>query len=272
VARNVAENLARLGHTTRLLTAVGDDAYGATLLQSARQAGVDVQGCWVLPDQASSTYLSIHGPDGDMALAVNDMRILDAITPERLAGHRGALAQAAAAVADCNLSGETLAWLFAHADATPVLVDGVSAAKCRRVTPWLGQVHTLKLNRLEAQTLSGVAVDTDAGIEQAAQWLHQQGVRHVVVSLGARGAYWSDREHGQGWQAALTTDVVNVSGAGDALMAGLVHAFVGGQSLADAMPFALACAALTLNCEGANHPGLCVGAVNRLLDVRATPT
>ncbi len=74
VARNVAENLARLGNTARLLTAVGDDLYGRSLLDATRNAGVDVSSSWVLAGEATSTYLSLHGPDGDMAVAVNDRR------------------------------------------------------------------------------------------------------------------------------------------------------------------------------------------------------
>lgn len=53
VARNVAENLARLGNDTRLITAVGDDLYGRSLLESTQKAGVDVQGCWVLAGEST---------------------------------------------------------------------------------------------------------------------------------------------------------------------------------------------------------------------------
>ena len=108
VARNVAENLARLGNDTRLITAVGDDLYGRSLLESTQKAGVDVQGCWVLAGESTSTYLSLHGPDGDMAVAVNDMRILERITPERLAVYADRVRHAAAMVVDCNLIADAL--------------------------------------------------------------------------------------------------------------------------------------------------------------------
>ena len=269
VARNVAENLARLGNDTRLLTAVGDDLYGRSLLDATHRAGVDVQGCWVLAGEATSTYLSLHGPDGDMAVAVNDMGILQCLTPGRLAAHTDRVRHAAAIVADCNLPEDALAWLFAHRGATPVFVDGVSAFKCQRIAPWLGQVHTLKVNRLEAQALSGLVAEQDADIEEIARWVHAQGVRQLVVSLGERGVYWSEKDARQGWQDALTTDVVNATGAGDALMAGLVHGFLGHQPLEDAVLFALGCAALTVTSELANHPSLSVVSVSQLIGQRS---
>lgn len=265
VGRNVAENLARLGNDTRLLSAVGDDLYGRSLLESTQKAGVDVQGCWVFTGMDTSTYLSVHAPDGTLMVAVNDMRILTHVNPERLAAHADRIRHAAAMVVDCNVSEDALAWLFAQGGSTPIFVDAVSAFKCRRILPWLSQVHTLKVNRLEAQALCGAAVDTDADIEGAARWLHSQGVKQVVLSLGARGVYWSDKDADHGWHSALAAQVVNVTGAGDALMAGLVHAGVHHQSLCDAIPFALGCAALTLTSGLANHPSLSVVSVAQLL-------
>ena len=265
VARNVAENLARLGNTTRLLTAVGDDLYGRSLLHTTQQTGVDIGGCWVLADEATSTYVSLHGPDGDMAVAVNDMGILDRITPERLAPHAPQVQQANAMVVDCNLGAPALEWLFTHRGATPVFVDAVSAFKSERVRPWLDHVHLLKVNRLEAQALCGFGIHTDADMERAAHCLHTLGVAQIVLSLGEQGVYWSARHAGQGWHTALPTTVVNATGAGDALMAGLVHAFVDGQDLRTSLPFALGCAALTLASEHANHPGLSVAAVTQCM-------
>ena len=265
VARNVAENLARLGMDTRLLAAVGEDHYGRALLEATQKAGVDVQSCWVLAGQSTSTYVSLHGPAGDLAMAVNDMRIMDCITPERLNAHADRLRHAATLVVDCNVTAEALAWVFANRADTPVFVDAVSAIKCPRILPWLDQVHTLKVNRQEAQALCGFEVQSDADIERAARWLHSQGVQQVVLSLGTRGVYWSDTDASCGWLGTVPTEVVNVTGGGDALMAGLVHGFVNHQRLAEAIPFALACAALTVSTEQANHPSLSVVSVAQLL-------
>lgn len=265
VARNVAENLARLGRDVRLLSAVGDDLYGRALLEHTRRAGVDVQGCQVLAGQATSTYLSVHGPDGDMAVALNDMGILAQLTPERLAAHAGLMRHAGAVLVDCNLSEEALAWTVAHAGDAPLFAEPVSAFKCRRLLPWLERIHTIKANRLEAQALTGLAIDDDGGVVEAARWLHRRGLRQVVLSLGARGAYWSEHDGTSGWQLAPPATVVNTTGAGDALMAGLVSCFLDAAPLAEAVVFAAGCAALALTAPHANHPNLSEATVRRLL-------
>lgn len=266
VARNVAENLARLGRDVRLVSAVGDDLYGTTLLAHTRRAGVDVQACQVLAGQATSTYLALHGPDGDMVLALNDMDILAQLTPERLAASAGWLRHAGAVVLDCNLPEPTLDWIVAQSGDTPLFAEPVSAFKCVRLRPWLARIHTLKANRLEAQALTGLAVDDDAGVVEAARWLHAQGVQQIVLSLGARGLFWSASEGDSGWQPALPpAQVVSTTGAGDAVMAGLLHGFLGGATLRDAAVFAAGCAALTLGTTQANHSNLSEAAVRQLL-------
>ena len=87
VARNVAENLARLGLDVRLLSALGDDLYGRSLLEHTRNAGVDMRWCRVWPGLPTSTYMSLHGADGDSVAAVSDMTILEHITPDHLSQH-----------------------------------------------------------------------------------------------------------------------------------------------------------------------------------------
>ncbi len=59
VARNVAENLARLGVPVSLITAVGDDPAGRQLLESASGAGIDVSPSLQVRGAESGQYLAI---------------------------------------------------------------------------------------------------------------------------------------------------------------------------------------------------------------------
>jgi pseudouridine kinase len=269
VARNVAENLARLGHTAQLVSAVGDDVFGISLLQSTQNAGVLVAAVACLPTQRTATYLSLHGPDGDMAVAVNDMGILKCLTPSFLQAHTELLQSAVCTVLDCNLQPESLAWLLADPQGVPQFVDAVSAVKCTRIAPFLAGIHTLKVNRLEAQTLSGQGVQSVAEALSAAIKLHQMGVRNVVVSLGEQGVCWCDAQGQSGHLPIVPIAVVNTSGAGDALLSGLVHGFLCGMSMHEAVKFAMACAEVTLSSTFANAPDLSVATVLGRLSLRS---
>ena len=250
VGRNIAENLARLGISTTLATVVGDDAFGRQLVAATAQAGVQVQAMHALAGQRTATYLSLHGPDGDMAWAVNDMSILEHLTPSWCQSHVSELSPGAVMVVDCNLATDTLAYLLSLTGS--VVVDAVSVAKCQRIAPWLPAVHLLKVNALEAQALCGMPITKRADALAAVQRLQTQGAQRVVLSLGSQGVVWCDVGGQSGFEPARPVPVVNTSGAGDALLAGVVAAMQRGFGLPEAVGYGMACAEITLSSPAAN--------------------
>ncbi len=269
VARNVAENLVRLGVGSHLVSLVGDDLFGNDLLRVTANAGVDVTPVGKRTDQRTATYLSVQGLDGEVAMAVNDMAILEYLTPDCLRSHLALLQGATCVVMDCNLVPTAMEWLFTQQLPTPLFADGVSVAKCGRLRPWFSRIHTLKVNALEATELTGLAMGTVSDAHRAAVHLHQLGVSRVVISLGKQGVCWSDQIQGVGYRAARELPVVNTSGAGDALLAGLVHAHLHRLQLPEAIEFGMICAEITLGCPFANAPHLSWDAVQTVLSTAA---
>jgi len=270
VARNVAENLLRLGVDARLLSVLGDDAFAEVLRRAASAIGLNMDACTTLPGQRSATYLSLHGADGDMGVAVNDMGILELLTPAVLAPHAGLLAGAAALVVDCNVRPDVLQWLGRQVAHPVLFAEAVSVAKCAKLLPVLDSIHTLKANRLEAQHLSGQPITDAPTAMAAAQCLQQRGVRHVVISLGADGVAWCDALGITGHRSARSVPMASATGAGDALLAGLVYSHLRAKPLDQAVCFAMACAELTLSSPFANAPGLSVAAVCAQLEQQET--
>lgn len=268
VGRNMAENLARLQYKTCLVSAVGSDVHGEFLLNHTRRAGVDTSACSVFPGSSTGLYLSLNQPDGALLAAVNDMAVIDLLTPSEIARHAAVFASASAWVVDCNLSEASIAWLMHNKAGKRVFVDGVSSSKCLRVAPHLECIDTLKINRLEATALTGLPVRDTAQALAAAHRLCARGVENAVVSLGRGGVAWCQRSSSAcGHTPALAVAVVNSNGAGDALTAGLVHGALAGWPLAQSVRFANACAALTLTSSSANHPDFSVAPILQLLEV-----
>jgi pseudouridine kinase len=265
VARNVAHNLAQLGQDVHLISAVGDDDTGRRLVQETAAAGVNVDAVAVIPGQRTASYVALSGPDGTLACAVNDMRVTDCLTPQHLAGYLALLQTASALVLDGNLTEAALLCLVQSAPAARVFADGVSAAKCTRLRPCLGHIHTLKLNRPEALALTGQAVTSREDAAFAAGILQDAGVQNVVISLGEAGVFWQGADRVGGHRAARATAVRSTNGAGDALLAGLVDGHLRGMPLAEAVAWGLACAEMTLASPGANAPALSVRALSAYL-------
>jgi pseudouridine kinase len=227
VGRNIAEGLARLGRRTFLVAAVGDDAFGRELLARTADAGVYVDHV-VRGPFATGTYLATLDPDGELVVGAADLRATDALTVDALGRARDLVARADFLVVDGNIPAAVVRWAIQACaqHAVPVLVDPVSVAKAGRLAPLLdgAPVDTVTPNLAELGALTGNPVaDSRPAITRAAAELHQRGVRRVWVRRGRRGSLLSD-DGTVTVHDAPPAEVVDVTGAGDAMTAAYVAA------------------------------------------------
>jgi pseudouridine kinase len=247
VARNIAENLARLGLPAALMTAVGDDASGRALLEHAHAAGIDTGSTLLAEGAGTGTYTAVLDHDGEMAVALADMAICGALTSAVLAGRAAQLAAAAMIVADLNLPLESVAALptLRGPDAALVLV-AVSEPKMANLPRDLRGVRLLLLNEGELAAQAGRALPAEADIATACRELQERGAQDVIVTRGRRGVLYTAAA-GLVALAAPAATVVEVTGAGDAFAAGVCWSlYQGGADLALACRRGMHLAALTL--------------------------
>lgn len=248
VGRNVAENLAKLGCDTALVTAFGGDHNARELRACCEAGGIDVSASITCDDLPGSVYLAILDESGDMALALSDMRALDRLTPEALRAEAGeVLATAALVVCDANLPASSLAWV-AESSTAPIVLDAVSTTKARRVIPLLPRLAAVKCNIAEAGVLLGgpaTAGTAKMPPEELARGLVDAGVAIAVVTAGADGSAvaWPG---GQSHIPAPRARVANATGAGDAFTAGFAAMLAEGGDAVAAARLGSALAALTL--------------------------
>ena len=246
VARNIAENLARLGIETHLITAFGSDASGRHLAEECRRDGILSEASLSVEHVPGSRYLAILDEDGNLAAAVSDMRAMDALTPAALADRTKLFATADLIVADTNMPAESLKWL-AREFSAKLLLDPVSAAKASRAVGALPHVHTLKLNALEASVILGREVDPalESDIARAGADLLELGVERVFITLGPLGVFAQDAGATVRLDAP-SVRVANATGAGDAFTAGVACATLQGLTLLESAALGSAMAAAAL--------------------------
>lgn len=252
VVRNVAENLARLGLPVALVAAVGDDAGGRMLLDQAAQVGIDTRAVFRLRRHASDSYTAVLAPDGSLALGLASMPLVERLNPWALAASQVLRASAALVVADGNLPTDAWPLLLAEArdSGIPLVAVAVSEAKMARLPERLDGLHLLVLN---AGELATVAADPRAAFDA----LHARGVGCVLVSQGAAGLLLSSPGLPPRHWPAPPVQVVDVTGAGDALSAGVCAALLRDPDDFDAAArLGLDLAALTLQTEDSVHPDL----------------
>jgi pseudouridine kinase len=234
VGRNVAENLARLGSRVALVSTVGNDPDGDWLLQETALAGVDVEP--VLRGGRTGRYVAVLDHGGDLAVGVADMAATDSLLPEVL--DDDLLRSAALVVVDGNVPPTTIdAVLVLGASAgVRVVIDPVSVAKARRIAPLLRPerpVFAITPNEAELAALGSVA------------GLHRRGVEVVWVRRGPAGSSLSTADELVELEAPLV-EPVDVTGAGDAMLAAFCHRILVGDDLRAAARAGHTAAALTV--------------------------
>jgi pseudouridine kinase len=263
VARNAAENLVRLGAKVALVSRLGADAEGDAMLEALRALPLDLRGMTRSQAAPTAFHLIALQPDGEMLVAVADMRIYDEITPALLQSLPADLWEADAIFADCNLPAETLGFLAElRRESRRLAVNGVSPAKVERLRPLLGACDLLFVNRQEAAALLETAAQ---GLDPAAAAaaLLAAGAGEVVMTLGDAGICVAGAEETVMLEN-FDNRVVDITGAGDALAAAFLEARLRGCDPATAGRRALAAARLTVETLDSVSPALTPGALDRL--------
>ncbi len=245
VGRNIAENLARLGLDVSLFTVLGDDANGRLVRETTLAAGVDLLLTLTGP-AATGTYLVILDRHGELQSALNAMQAIEWLKPQHLEAVVDRLAKADMLVADCNIDVSCLEWLCAFSAKTGVrlLIEPVSVPKAKKLLKFARSIPIFAITpnqqQLEALTRQ---IDLHAAIAD----LHSLGFENVIVHRGGQGAVVSSAT-GQSTVAAIAMHTVaDVTGAGDAAVAGLVAGLLEGLPLAKAAALGQAAASIKLS-------------------------
>jgi pseudouridine kinase len=243
VGRNIAENCTRLNIPTRLISVLGQDLYGQSILAHANSIGLHMNDSLILHQQKTSTYLSILDEHHDLALAINDMDIMNALTKEFILSKKRLLEHAQLIVCDTNLSEEVIEAVISIAKHIPVFIDTVSTTKALKIKPYLSKIHTLKPNKAELYAL--VDPNHTLDLHAAAKLLP---CPYAYISLGSQGVLIKDHDS----LTHLNTppiEVANATGAGDAFMAGLVYAYLNQFSSTQSATMAMSASRIALQSE-----------------------
>lgn len=259
VARNIAENLVRLGATPSLLTMVGDDKEGEVIVTHLASLGVDVRHIIRSHSRRTGTYTAILNHDGDMAVAFADMQIYDDLTTERIQHWMNLRQNASSLIADTNLPAQSLEYLIrsAASSAVDLIIAPVSSPKAKRLPVDLTGVCLLIANVNEIEAISEMPVVSHQDIQNAALTLQRRGCKAVVVTRGENGVAWFDEMGQFGLIPAQPVHVIDVTGAGDAFVAGVAFARAKDSKLSQACLLGMKLSTLALTTKETVSSQIC---------------
>ncbi len=259
-ALNTSSALARLGLRAAALGKVGDDPFGAYLLELLRERGVADAGIVrdpAVPTSASVVLVDSRGERTFLHVTGANAALSAAELGD--APFAGSALHLAGALVLEGLDGEPAAALLAEARRRGLhtSVDTVFDASGRweRILPCLPHCDLVTPDLVEAGAVTG-----EREPERAAARLRELGARVAAVTLGADGCFVAGDDF-TGRVAACDVDAVDGTGAGDAFAAGFLYGRLAGWPLDHCARFANAAGALATTA---------VGAYEGLGDLRAT--
>lgn len=242
---NVAVGLARLGLRVAWLSRLGQDSLGEYLWHTFVQEGIDCshvqrvhseRTAWMFKsrvDDGSDPQIEYHR-QGSAASRLQpidlDASVFQAARHLHLSGVFSGVSESTYAAQQRAISlmreqGKTVSF---DTNLRPALWASESLMR-ERINALATQVDWVLPGLEEGQWLTGLTQPSDI-----AAFYRQAGASHVVVKLGAQGAYF-DGPQGAGWiEAFPVAQVIDTVGAGDAFATGVISGLMDGLSLQDA--------------------------------------
>jgi len=224
VGLNIAAMLARHGEDVGLITAVGKDPLGSILHKSCKEIGIKTD-AWIIKSNTSTgVFLATLENDGEVYAAFNAMTAPETIRTAEITKHKGIVKDADLLILDLNISEKIINVVLDIRENRPVLVDAVSVAKVLRIENHLEKIDVLRLNRMEAECLTGITLDTKERVKQACFNIVNRGVTRVFITLGMAGVCAAYKKSAI-FVPATPIVTKDLKGAGAAFTAGLALHF-----------------------------------------------
>jgi sugar/nucleoside kinase (ribokinase family) len=249
VGRNIAEAIVRLlGPQNVIFTSVtgspNSDPFSKLVLDHMTQLGMSTNYVNVLdkPGLRTPLYHAALYPNGELKIGINCMEMFDHFTPEMIYKQEVQFKSASIVVVDSNIPEATIATVcqLAQKYKVPVLYEPTSVFKCEKAikAKVLDKITYIVPNFEEVKALAYALKGTHFGgdVKRCAHLLLEYGVKHVIVKLGPNGVFVASHDKTHLYCPALKPkEVVNVTGAGDCMVAGLVYGLQMGMPLAVAV-------------------------------------
>ena len=241
----------RAGSTVKIIGARGDDVLGNLLKKHYETEGMSEQYVDVSPSyETGSALIEIDEADAQNRIIVifgaNEFVTRDSVL------------KAEKDFADCDI---VLTQFETTVDA--VLASKELAKKYNKPfvlnpAPFIdvpkelfNGVDYVTPNETEAELFTGVAVNSLDDCKKAAQKFFDLGVKNVIITLGVRGAFYTDGKTDV-FVPALKVNAVETTGAGDAFNGGLATALAEKMPIDVALKFATCTSAISVTRVGSS--------------------
>ncbi|MEG1930254.1 MAG: PfkB family carbohydrate kinase [Anaerovorax sp.] len=252
--RNIAENLARMGERVSFASVAGDDFAGRGVVRELEALGVDVKNVRLLAAENTAVSMAVLNLLKDLELALYNVDVMKCISTEVIDDAVKAFSDCKIVGLDANISAEVLAYAVKAFGTIPLFLDPVSQAQAESAKDLVGNFHTIKPNRMEAESLSGLSILSGSEMEAAGAWFMEQGVKRLFMTLSGGGVFYTDGKQTGTLRPKENLSIVRAVGAGDAFSAAILSGFVKGYDMQTTAEYGMEAAAIAMESKTSVNP------------------
>ena len=245
---NQAVAIAKLGGKVSFLGAVGKDSNGDFLLNTLTEYGVEFKGNISENAPTGTAMITVVGGDNFILL---DAGANKTVTPDVVREKNELIAKSDFCVLQLEIPTETILEICktAKENGTKVVLNPAPFKKMPDEVYRLADY--LVPNEHEAESLTGICIDSKASAIKATEKIKLLGVKDVVITLGDRGCVYTDGDQVVFFPAENVT-AIDTTSAGDCFIGALVTMLSQNKPISEAITFATKAAAITITREGAS--------------------
>ncbi|MCF6766313.1 ribokinase [Thiotrichales bacterium 19S3-7] len=247
---NQAVAAARLGAAVSFIACIGQDDFGTTAINSYQQEGIDTTHIY-REGKTSGVALITVTNQGNNAISVapESNSLLSNMHIDQISN---LLNSSEIILTQMEIPIKTIEYLIDKAKNTQAKLI-VNPAPAIALNEGLYQyIDIITPNESEAELLTGIKVTDELSAFQASKIFRQMGVKEVIITLGAKGAYLYN-DHHQKLVTGFNVNAVDATAAGDTFNGALAYAITQGQTTLEATQFANAASALAVTRPGAQR-------------------
>ena len=246
---NQAVAAARAGGEVTFICAVGDDVFGQNALDGYRDEGIDVTSAKVIKDAASGVALitvNAHGENEIVVASGTNAKLSQIYISEVVEKMK----KDALFLTQLETPLDTTAYLARHCKLTnqQLIINPAPAQELSDEI--LEGLFLITPNETESKILTGIAVEDDASMREAAKALISKGVQNVIITLGSKGAFFMNAEE-QFLVPSFSVKAVDTTAAGDVFNGVLTVCLSKNKNWKESITFANRAAALSVTKMGA---------------------
>ncbi len=246
---NQAVAAARLGGNVLMMTRVGDDAFADNTISNLENCGVDTRFVERVPGVSSGVAPIMVDRDSHNRILIIPGANKHLLPPD-IDAAADTLRQCKLIVMQLEIPLETIYHTIALANeaGVPVILNTAPATPDLDLA-WACRCDFLVPNETELEILTGMPVEDLPQIEAAAHSLFERGLKHLIVTLGEKGALYmhGDEKH---HFTAPTVNAVDTTGAGDAFVGCFAQTLVDSGDISRAIERAIRYASQSVTARG----------------------